>query len=864
MSGNVGLVTNKGSWNALLNAPAISNSTRNNSAGDYYVTSISGTSSFSSVGKGQYFAVGDIVVYNGSTWTKNDQFSAEAGFGTPANWKDAYDNYIISGTFSSSNNLITLNQRDGGSFTIALNGVGGGGGSFLPLSGGTMTGSITLGNSNDIFNGVGSASSPSYSFNGDTDTGLHSSSANNIGISTGGVERLHIDSAGNLRLNSYTPGNLGSGYLVADSSGNISTSAGTGSGTFLPLSGGTMSGSIAISNSHDIFNGYGTESAPSYSFNGDRDSGLHSPASNVIAVSTGGSDRVRINSNGTIRFHAYSAGYLVTDSNGNISVSASGGGSGGSFLPLSGGTMTGGITLGNSNDIFNGYGSESAPSYSFNGDRDTGMYSTTSNFLNLVTGGSDRLSISSNGNIQFNSYSAGYLKTDANGNITVDAGTGSGGGSGGGSSNTISVLDGSASAPSISFAGDTDTGIYRNNTNSLGFTTSGGNYKFIFEYGQFLAHSGPKNEPTYSFEGDYNTGFTRLGADTLGFSTAGSTRITVASNGNIRFNSYSAGYLVTDSSGNITVSSSGGGSGGGSSNTISVVNGSASAPSISFASDTDTGIYRNNTNSLGFTTSGGNYKFIFEYGQFLAHSGPQNEPTYSFEGDYNTGFTRLGADTLGFSTAGQTRLKITSGGFVHLGGDAALVWGTNGATDPYIQAGSSGDELYFGRANGWQMAIKSDNVVDFKTGIRFLNGGNDTLDTYDEGTFSPYIQKNDSNGSGQLSSGSQTRVGRYIRVGNQVAIWIYIYMSAANAPATSGNTSWLVHGLPFTFRGSQPYQFLPCGYAMISSTNQEKHVRLQINSNTDSGIIYGRSTLDTTNNNGNLIEFTFSGVLEIN
>ena len=123
MSGNVGLVTNKGSWNALTNAPAISNSTQNNSAGDYYTTSVAGTSSFTSRGKGQYFAVGDIVVFNGAVWTKNDQFSAEAGFGTPSNWKDAYDNHITSGTFA--NNVITLTQRDGGSFTIDLTGVGG-------------------------------------------------------------------------------------------------------------------------------------------------------------------------------------------------------------------------------------------------------------------------------------------------------------------------------------------------------------------------------------------------------------------------------------------------------------------------------------------------------------------------------------------------------------------------------------------------------------------------------------------------------------------------------------------------------------------------------------------------------------------
>ncbi len=123
MSGNVALVTNKGSWNALLNAPAISNSTRNNSPGDYYTTSVAGTSSFTSRGKGQYFAIGDIIVYNGAVWTKNDQFSVESGFGTPANWKAAYDDHIISGSFA--NNTITLNQKDGGSFTIDLTGVGG-------------------------------------------------------------------------------------------------------------------------------------------------------------------------------------------------------------------------------------------------------------------------------------------------------------------------------------------------------------------------------------------------------------------------------------------------------------------------------------------------------------------------------------------------------------------------------------------------------------------------------------------------------------------------------------------------------------------------------------------------------------------
>jgi hypothetical protein len=51
-----------------------------------------------------------------------------------------------------------------------------------------------------------------------------------------------------------------------------------------------------------------------------------------------------VNSNGTIQFSDLSAGTLVTDANGNISVS-SGGGAGGPYLPLAGGTMTGNLFI---------------------------------------------------------------------------------------------------------------------------------------------------------------------------------------------------------------------------------------------------------------------------------------------------------------------------------------------------------------------------------------------------------------------------------------------------------------------------------------------------------------------------------------
>jgi microcystin-dependent protein len=60
---------------------------------------------------------------------------------------------------------------------------------LLPIAGGTMTGQL-LGNDGSL------NSSPAYSFNGDTDTGMFRNSANTIGFSTAAVERAIIDASG--------------------------------------------------------------------------------------------------------------------------------------------------------------------------------------------------------------------------------------------------------------------------------------------------------------------------------------------------------------------------------------------------------------------------------------------------------------------------------------------------------------------------------------------------------------------------------------------------------------------------------------------------------------------------------------------
>ena len=59
---------------------------------------------------------------------------------------------------------------------------------------------------------------------------------------------------------------------------------------------------------------------------------------------TTSAEKMRIDSAGAVKFNAYGAGTLVTDASGNITAS-SGGGEGGPYLPLTGGTLTGDLII---------------------------------------------------------------------------------------------------------------------------------------------------------------------------------------------------------------------------------------------------------------------------------------------------------------------------------------------------------------------------------------------------------------------------------------------------------------------------------------------------------------------------------------
>jgi len=90
---------------------------------------------------------------------------------------------------------------------------------------------------------------------------------------------------------------------------------------------------------------------------------------------------------------------------------------------------------------------------------------------------------------------------------------------------------------------------------------------------QVLGATGSVALPTYSFDGDPNTGMYRTGADSLGFSCGGSNRLIMS-----------------------TVLTCGG--------AVRNVDGTAGGPSITFANDTNTGLFRSADDTLNIVTNG--------------------------------------------------------------------------------------------------------------------------------------------------------------------------------------------------------------------------------------------------------------------
>lgn len=98
---------------------------------------------------------------------------------------------------------------------------------------------------------------------------------------------------------------------------------------------------------------------------------------------------------------------------------------------------------------------------------------------------------------------------------------------------------------------------------------------------------------------------------------------------------------------------------------ISFSDGTVSSPSIAFAANLDTGLYRSGLNQIGFT-AGGNQVLVLGTASASFDTpvdvpiGSQIAPTFTFDGDSSTGMYSAGAGNVSFSTAGSRALSMTS------------------------------------------------------------------------------------------------------------------------------------------------------------------------------------------------------------
>ena len=126
---------------------------------------------------------------------------------------------------------------------------------------------------------LGTANNPSFYF--DADTGIYSPGANELGLSTGGIARLTINSSGNVAV----PGTLGvTGAITGSLTGAASLN--------VLKAGDTMTGALGVT--------AGTAAAPSIFVSGDTNTGIYSPGADQVAISTNGTQRLLVESGGSV------------------------------------------------------------------------------------------------------------------------------------------------------------------------------------------------------------------------------------------------------------------------------------------------------------------------------------------------------------------------------------------------------------------------------------------------------------------------------------------------------------------------------------------------------------------------------------
>lgn len=239
-------------------------------------------------------------------------------------------------------------------------------------------------------------------------------------------------------------------------------------------------------------------------------------------------------------------------------------------------------TLSTSTLFFSGDGTVGAPSHSFISDTDTGIYRIGANNIGIAANGTKVVDISTSGLAVTGTASA---------STTVTAGT------------LLISGDGAVGAPSHTFTNDLDCGLYRIGANNIGFSAGGSKILDIGTSGlgitgslsvssYIISGDGSVAAPAHSFISDSDTGLYRIGANNAGFACNGAKVLDISTSGLAVTGTLTSSTSITATT---TVTAT---------TLFFSGDGAVGAPTYSFVSDTDTGIYRIGANNIGIAANG--------------------------------------------------------------------------------------------------------------------------------------------------------------------------------------------------------------------------------------------------------------------
>lgn len=277
---------------------------------------------------------------------------------------------------------------------------------------------------------------------------------------------------------------------------------------------------------------------------------------------------------------------------------------------------------------------------------------------------------------------------------------------------SMTINNGTASAPTLTFQGDTNTGIYSATADNIEFTTAGTKRLNISTDGitptvEFRGPVGTVGSPSFAFDTDRDTGIYRVGADSLGIAAAGANVSTFSATGLA-----ATALSVTGTSAHTGIATF--------SAALRSADGSNTVPSYSFTNSTNTGVFYEAGPRVVFVTAGGRRMSLSATGVTMEASGMTIQgkgdatvtaPAFTFDDDTNSGIYKVSADKVGFASGGRqvgyfyydgTDQYVTASNSVggRVGFQVAKDWGTTVNWTMTAANSSSDTDLFFIPSNG--------------------------------------------------------------------------------------------------------------------------------------------------------------------